>query len=126
MVKEQLYTIGEVSKLCNVSAKALRFYDKIGMIAPDKISESGYRYYSLDTILSIPIVKYYKQMGFRPMSSIHYEPNAYYIFDRAYDSFKELYRIHLTDSFFVVDVYKRQQSYRRLRPERGPVQVQTG
>ena len=65
MVKEQLYTIGEVSKLCNVSAKALRFYDKIGMIAPDKISESGYRYYSLDTILSIPIVKYYKQMGFR-------------------------------------------------------------
>ena len=36
------------------------------------------------------------------MSSIHYEPNAYYIFDRAYDSFKELYKIQLTDSFFVV------------------------
>ena len=29
-------------------------------------------------------------------SSIHYEPDAYYIFERAYDSFKELYRIHLT------------------------------
>ena len=36
------------------------------------------------------------------MYSIHYEPNAYYIFDRAYDFFKELYRIHLTGSFFVV------------------------
>ena len=36
------------------------------------------------------------------MYSIHYEPNAYYIFDRAYDSFKELYRIHLTGPFFVV------------------------
>jgi len=36
------------------------------------------------------------------MYSIHYEPNAYYIFNRAYDSFKELYRIHLTGSFFVV------------------------
>lgn len=36
------------------------------------------------------------------MSAIGYEPNAYYIFDRAYDSFKELYRIHLTGSFFVV------------------------
>lgn len=36
------------------------------------------------------------------MSAINYGPNAYYIFDRAYDSFKELYRIHLTDSFFVV------------------------
>lgn len=65
MEKEKLYTIGEVSRLCNISTKALRFYDKIGMIPPDKISESGYRYYSQDTILSIPIVKYYKQMGFR-------------------------------------------------------------
>ncbi len=36
------------------------------------------------------------------MSSISCEPNAYYIFDRAHDSFKELYRIHLTESFFVV------------------------
>lgn len=36
------------------------------------------------------------------INSIHYEPNNYYIFDRTYDSFKELYRIHLTDSFFVV------------------------
>ena len=33
------------------------------------------------------------------MSSIFCEPNAYYVFDRAYDSFKELYRIHLTESF---------------------------
>ena len=36
------------------------------------------------------------------MSSVSCEPNAYYVFDRAYDSFKELYRIHLTESFFVV------------------------
>jgi len=36
------------------------------------------------------------------MSAIPYEPNAYYIFDRAYNSFKELYKIHLTDSFYVV------------------------
>lgn len=36
------------------------------------------------------------------MYTISYEPNTYYIFDRAYDSFKKLYRIHLTGSFFVV------------------------
>ena len=36
------------------------------------------------------------------MHTIPYEPNAYYMFDRAYDSFKELYRIHITDSFYVV------------------------
>ena len=36
------------------------------------------------------------------MSSIMYEPNSYYIFDRAYDTFKELYKIHLTGSYDVV------------------------
>lgn len=36
------------------------------------------------------------------MSSIPIESNAYYIFDRAYDSFKELYRIQAAGSFFVV------------------------
>ncbi len=36
------------------------------------------------------------------MSSITYEPNAYYIFNRTYDSFRELYKVHITDSFFVV------------------------
>ena len=38
----------------------------------------------------------------KAMQFISYEPNAYYIFDRAYDSFKELYSIHLTDPFYVV------------------------
>ena len=36
------------------------------------------------------------------MSSITCEPNSYYIFDRAYDTFKELYKIHLTGSYYVV------------------------
>ena len=36
------------------------------------------------------------------MSSISYIPNSYYIFDRAYDTFKELYKIHLTGSYYVV------------------------
>ena len=31
----------------------------------DEVGENGYRYYTLDTILRIPILKYYKQMGFR-------------------------------------------------------------
>ena len=65
MAANKLYSIGEVSKLCNISTKALRFYDKIGVIAPDEVGENGYRYYTLDTILRIPILKYYKQMGFK-------------------------------------------------------------
>lgn len=66
MPKEELYSIGEVSKICNVSKKALRFYDKIGLISPDYISqENNYRYYSRKTLLFVPVIKYYKQMGFK-------------------------------------------------------------
>lgn len=60
------YTIGEVSKICNISAKALRYYDKIGVLSPDHISEeNGYRYYDRETLLNVPVLKYYKQMGFK-------------------------------------------------------------
>ena len=33
---KELYTIGEVGRICGISAKALRYYDKIGIISPDK------------------------------------------------------------------------------------------
>jgi hypothetical protein len=36
------------------------------------------------------------------MPAINCEPNAYYIFDRAYDLFKELYKIYLTDSYYTI------------------------
>lgn len=63
---EKLYSIGEVSKICNVSKKALRFYDEIGIISPDEVSSSNhYRYYSRKSLLNLTIVKYYKQMGFK-------------------------------------------------------------
>ena len=62
----RLYSIGDVGKLCNVSKKTLRFYDKIDVISPDYISEeNNYRYYSKDTVLFVPVIKYYKQMGFK-------------------------------------------------------------
>ena len=51
------------------------------------------------------------------MSSISFEPNAYYIFDRAYDSFKELYRIHLMSSFYVVRA-KTSLKYRMVKWKR--------
>lgn len=63
---DTLYSIGEVSKICNVSKKALRFYDEIGLISPDKVSERNkYRYYSRKNLLDLTILKYYKQMGFK-------------------------------------------------------------
>lgn len=62
----QMYSIGEVAKLCNVSRKTLRFYEQLGLLKPDHVSlENGYRYYTEATMNSIPVIKYYKQMGFK-------------------------------------------------------------
>ena len=64
--EEKLYSIGEAGRICKVSAKTLRFYDKIGVLVPDYVSkENGYRYYYKSSLLKIPIIKYYKQMGFK-------------------------------------------------------------
>ena len=64
MCKQQ-YSIGELSRLCNVSKKALRFYDKIGLISSLRHDYNNYRMYTHDELLMVPVLKYYKQMGFK-------------------------------------------------------------
>lgn len=63
-MEKMLYSIGEVSDLCNISRKTLRYYEELGLITPDAKGRNNYRYYSRETILQIPIIKYYKMMGF--------------------------------------------------------------
>lgn len=94
--KEYYYSIGEVSRICNVSKKTLRFYDKIGLISPDKVSDdNNYRYYTRKTLLSVPIIKYYKQMGFKleEMREL-LEGTTYSVFEKQFrrkiDELKEL------------------------------------
>ena len=40
-MEQNFFSIGEVSKICNVSRKALRYYDQIGLISPDYINEEN-------------------------------------------------------------------------------------
>lgn len=57
--------IGEFSKLCQISIRSLRHYDKIGLFKPRTIHpENGYRYYSLDQLPRINQITAYKRMGF--------------------------------------------------------------
>lgn len=59
------YLIGDVSRICNVPKKTLRYYDSIGIIKPEQISEfNSYRYYSSDNMYDIIVLKYFKQMGY--------------------------------------------------------------
>lgn len=59
-----MLSIGEFSKICQVSPKTLRYYAEIGLLLPEEINpESGYRYYSinqLETMLFINRLKGYQ------------------------------------------------------------------
>lgn len=49
--RKELYTIGEMSKLCNIPGRQLRYYDQIGVIKPNyRNPDTGYRYYTDDQI----------------------------------------------------------------------------
>ncbi|WBF66223.1 MerR family transcriptional regulator [Desulfovibrio subterraneus] len=58
------YSIGDVSRICNVSRKTLRYYDDINLITPERQNYNNYRYYSHEALLTLPVIKFYKQMGF--------------------------------------------------------------
>ena len=58
--------------------------------------------------------------GSKAMKEIPYESGSYYVFDRGYNAFRELYRIHQHESFFIVRAKKNLQykciKWRRRMP----------
>lgn len=67
---KRLYQIGEVSKICNIPIKTLRYYDEIKLLIPRKIDpDSNYRYYSNDQLTLVLVIKYFKEAGF-PLKEI--------------------------------------------------------
>lgn len=61
---EKLFSIGEVSKIKDITIKALRYYHKIGILIPKYIDkDSGYRYYSIDQFIHIDIIKGCRTLG---------------------------------------------------------------
>ena len=64
MQYKERYFIGDMSKICNISKKALRYYDQINLIPSHRHDYNNYRYYTRESLLAVPVIKYYKQMGF--------------------------------------------------------------
>lgn len=58
MMVQHLFSIGEVSKMKDITIKALRYYHRMGILIPKYIDETtGYRYYSIDQFIHIDIIK---------------------------------------------------------------------
>lgn len=60
-----LFPIGQTASMCGVSPRALRFYEKNGLIIPDRVDkDSKYRYYSYETMRRIHTIRYMIDEGF--------------------------------------------------------------
>ena len=59
-------TIGQMSKINNVSEQTLRYYDKIGILKPIEVDKfTGYRYYSMKQCARLDMIQYLKSLGMR-------------------------------------------------------------
>ena len=60
-----MYQIGVFSKICHVSVKTLRHYDKIGLLKPVKVDRfTGYRYYNQTQLERMLLIQRLKRYGF--------------------------------------------------------------
>lgn len=59
-----MYKIGELAGICGVSQKAIRFYERKGLLKPTMVNdETGYRYYDNESIKTIEKIKNLKKIG---------------------------------------------------------------
>jgi DNA-binding transcriptional MerR regulator len=60
-----MLSIGEFSKICEVTTKTLRYYEEIGLIYPTEINpENGYRYYAIDQLETMLFINRLKSYSF--------------------------------------------------------------
>lgn len=69
MGPKELIKISEMAGLHGISRQTLILYDKNGLLKPVTVSESGYRYYSVDQIPRLRQICLLKEMGV-PLSEI--------------------------------------------------------
>ncbi|WP_340023597.1 MerR family transcriptional regulator [Paenibacillus sp. FSL K6-1096] len=60
-----MYTVGQLSKLTGVSVRTLHYYEKQGLLQPDRNTGNQYRSYSEDDILRLQKIAVLKQMHFK-------------------------------------------------------------
>ena len=60
-----MFTVGEFSRICQVSVKTLHHYDKIGLLVPQKVDPfSGYRHYGKEQVERMLLIGRLKRYGF--------------------------------------------------------------
>src|SRR5262245_12518586 len=67
-----MFRIGDFSRLSQVSVKALRFYDEVGLLKPTYVDrDTGYRYYSATLLPRLNRILAFKELGFSLAEIVH-------------------------------------------------------
>ncbi len=63
------YTIAAMAKLSGLSTRALRHYDKFGLLSPERMQENRYRLYDEEDVDRLQQILFYRELGF-PLAEI--------------------------------------------------------
>jgi DNA-binding transcriptional MerR regulator len=55
---------GELAKACGVSTDTLRYYERVGVLAPPRRTHAGYRQYPADAVARVRMVRRALSLGF--------------------------------------------------------------
>ena len=69
MQNANLYTTGEMAKLCGVSVRTVQYYDTRNLLVPSELSEGGRRLYSEEDVKKMKIICFLRDAGL-PLGSI--------------------------------------------------------
>jgi DNA-binding transcriptional MerR regulator len=58
-----MYTVRQLSRMAGVTPRTLHHYDAIGLLAPTRIGENGYRYYGEEALLKLQQILFYRELG---------------------------------------------------------------
>ena len=57
------YTINKLAKLAGISTRTLRYYDKLDLLTPNRLSSNGYRIYGQKEIDKLQHILFYRELG---------------------------------------------------------------
>ncbi|MCT4618371.1 MAG: MerR family transcriptional regulator [Marinisporobacter sp.] len=110
-------TIGEVSKLLNISTYNIRYYEKEELIKPSHVSDRGYRLYSYNDIYSLNIIMILRESGIsikdvKKLINNYNKENYRQAMEKSYEKIDEeikrlkLLKRDIDESLEIVDKYE--------------------
>lgn len=58
--------IGELSRRTGCNIDTIRYYEKVGLLAPPMRTEAGYRLYGADDVRRLSFIRRARELGFQP------------------------------------------------------------